>query len=87
MSYDELIEWQAYDRIDPFGAVRQDLQTAHLLYAYYRSMGSNDDLSVSDFMPIDPNPMTDEERQALEEMRHKAELDACMARLVAGLGE
>lgn len=88
LSYDEFIEWQAYDRLDPIGGFRQDLQTAHLLYAYYRSMGGNDDsVGVGDFLPIDPNPMTDEQKEQLAQERHKAELDACMARLIAGLGD
>lgn len=70
LSYDELIEWQAYDRIDPFGGFRQDLQTAHLLYAKC----GNDDTSIADFLPIDPNPMTDEMREEYEQ--HKAEKQA-----------
>lgn len=70
LSYDELIEWQAYDRIDPFGGFRQDLQTAFLLYA--KAGGA--DCTVADFLPIDPNPMTDEMREAFEQ--HKAEQQA-----------
>lgn len=70
MSYDELIEWQAYDRIDPFGGFRQDLQTAFLLYA--KAGGA--DCTVADFLPIDPNPMTDEMREEYE--RHQAEQQA-----------
>lgn len=64
----------------------QDLQTAHLLYTYYRSMSGDDSVSVSDFLPVNPNPLTDEEQQLLEEQKHQAELDACMTRLIAGLG-
>lgn len=70
LSYDELIEWQAYDRIDPFGGFRQDIQTAHLLYA---KLG-NDDTSIADFLPINPNPMNDEMREEYE--RYKAEKQA-----------
>ncbi|OAV32274.1 hypothetical protein AO368_0539 [Moraxella catarrhalis] len=62
LSYDEFIQWQAYDRLDPFGGYRQDIQTAHLLYA---KLG-NDDNNISDFLPIDPNPMTDKMREAYE---------------------
>lgn len=88
LSYDEFMEWQAYDRLDPIGGYRADLQTAHLLYAYYRSMGGGDDsVGIGDFLPIDPNPMTDEQRERLADERHKAELDACMTRLVMGLGK
>nr|WP_263077298.1 DUF4035 domain-containing protein [Moraxella nasicaprae] len=64
------MEWQAYDRLDPFGGFRQDIQTAHLLYA---KLG-NDGVSISDFLPIDPNPMTDEMREEYE--RHKAQVQA-----------
>lgn len=70
LSYDELVEWQAYDRLDPFGGFRQDIQTAHLLYA---KLG-NDDNTIADFLPIDPNPMTDEMREEYE--RHKAQEQA-----------
>lgn len=62
LSYDEFIQWQAYDCLDPFGGYRQDIQTAHLLYA---KLG-NDDNNISDFLPIDPNPMTDKMREAYE---------------------
>lgn len=70
LSVHELAEWQAYDRLDPFGGYRQDIQTAHLLYA---KLG-NDDHNISDFLPIDPNPMTDEMREQYE--RYKAEQQA-----------
>ncbi len=82
MTADELIEWVAYDQLDPIGGYRQDLQTAHLLYAQC----GGDDKAISDFLPIDPNPMTDEMREQVEIARHKAELDACMQRLIAKLG-
>lgn len=74
LSYDELIEWQAYDRLDPFGGFRQDIQTAHLLYA---KAGSSD-CTVADFLPIDPNPMTDEMREAYEQYQaeRQAQKDA-----------
>lgn len=74
LSYDELIEWQAYDRLDPFGGYRQDIQTAHLLYA---KLG-NDDNTITDFLPIDPNPMTDEMREEYEQYQaeRQAQKDA-----------
>lgn len=70
LSYDELVEWQAYDRLDPFGGYRQDIQTAHLLYAKC----GGDDNTITDFLPIDPNPMTDEQRELYE--WHQAERQA-----------
>lgn len=88
LSYEEFIEWQAYDRLDPIGGYRLDLQTAHLLYAHYRFMGGSEDKAcVGDFLPVNPNPMTNEQKERLEAERHKAELDACMTRLVAGLAK
>ncbi|ANB90865.1 hypothetical protein MOVS_01365 [Moraxella ovis] len=70
LSYEELICWQAYDRLDPFGGFRQDIQTAHLLYA---KAGSSD-CTVADFLPIDPNPMTDEMREEYEQFKKEQEL-------------
>ncbi|WP_323841572.1 MULTISPECIES: phage tail assembly protein T [unclassified Moraxella] len=70
LSYDELIEWQAYDRIDPFGGFRQDLQTAYLLYA--KAGGTN--CTVADFLPVDPNPMIDEMREEYEQFKKEQEL-------------
>ncbi|NSM11376.1 DUF4035 domain-containing protein [Moraxella bovoculi] len=74
LSYEELICWQAYDRLDPFGGYRQDIQTAHLLYA---KLG-NDDNTITDFLPIDPNPMTDEMREEYEQYQaeRQAQKDA-----------
>ena len=75
LSASELYEWMAYDRFDPIGGYRQDIQTAHLLYAKYR----DDDNKISDFLPIDPNPMTDEQRveyekrQQIEQLRLQTE--------------
>ncbi|MCL1623373.1 DUF4035 domain-containing protein [Moraxella sp. Tifton1] len=79
LSYEELICWQAYDRLDPFGGYRQDIQTAHLLYA---KLG-NDDNTITDFLPIDPNPMTDEMREWYELEKQKAELQRQMERTLA----
>ncbi|SIS08446.1 Protein of unknown function [Moraxella cuniculi DSM 21768] len=62
LDYDEYIEWMAYDSIDPFGGFRSDLQTAHIVYAQC----GGGDAKLSDFLPIDPNPMTDEMREQYE---------------------
>lgn len=70
LTVDELVEWQAYDRLDPFGGYRQDIQTAHLLYA---KLG-NDDNTITDFLPIDPNPMNDEMREWYEQYKAEQEL-------------
>lgn len=79
MTSQELTEWMAYDRFDPIGGFRQDLQTAHLLYA---KLGG-EDKSISDFLPVDPNPMTDEQRAELEKQKRITELQAQTAQMIA----
>lgn len=83
MTQAELIEWMAYDQLDPFGGYRQDLQTAHLLYVQY----ANKDQKISDYLPINPNPMTDEQYRAHQQAEHKAKLDAQMHRLITHLSK
>lgn len=58
----ELAEWQAYDEIDPIGGFRMDLNFAMLAYL----QASDKEKSIDDFMLIDPNPMTDEQRAEWE---------------------
>ena len=72
----EFAEWQAYDRLDPIGGYRGDLRAA--LIATAMAGGK-----LSDYMIIDPNPMTDDERQAFEMERRKAELQAQVERTIA----
>lgn len=79
MTSQELTEWMAYDRFDPIGGFRQDLQTAHLLYA---KLGG-EDKNISDFLPVDPNPMTDEQRAEFEKQKRIAELQAQTAQMIA----
>lgn len=83
ISYAEFIEWMAYDRLDPIGGYRQDLQTAHILSVLIGSKGK----TISDYLPIDPNPMTDDQRQAYEKARKKAKLDAQMSMLIRHLSK
>lgn len=73
----------AYDHLDPIGGYRHDLQTANLLYAQFGS----DKYSFQDFLPVDPNPMTDEQRQAYEAAKRKAQLDAQTQKLIAHLSK
>lgn len=75
----ELAEWRAYDVIDPIGAYRTDLG-----FALLACMQSGDESkSVQDFLIIDPNPMTDEEREVYEkeqwEQQARAEVQAMIA--------
>ena len=79
LTYDELIEWMAYDRLDPIGAYRTDLQTA--LLAMIQS--GTKDAKLDDFILIDPNPMGEEDRQALEIERQKEQRKQEMERLMA----
>lgn len=69
----------AYDRFDPIGGFRQDLQTAHLLYA---KLGG-EDKNISDFLPVDPNPMTDEQRAEVERVKKIEELEVQTAQMIA----
>lgn len=63
MTMSELAEWRAYDVIDPIGAYRTDLGFASLA----RMLSGDENKSVQDFLIIDPNPMTDEEREVFEQ--------------------
>nr|WP_315041309.1 phage tail protein [uncultured Moraxella sp.] len=58
----ELAEWRAYDAVDPIGGYRMDLGFALLA----RIHAGDKDSRIEDFLVIDPNPMTDEQRQAYE---------------------
>lgn len=71
LTVDELVSWQAYDEIDPIGGYRMDLGFAQLSYLQVGNKKS----SVRDFLPVDPNPMTDEMRQAYEIEQKKARLE------------
>lgn len=82
MTAKELDEWIAYDRLDPIGGYRADLQTAHLLYAKFGGQGK----TVGDFLPIDPNPMTDEEREQKAIEREKARIKQEMQTMLAMWG-
>lgn len=72
----EFGEWQAYDRLDPIGGYRGDIQSAIIACAVAGG-------KPSDYIIIDPNPMTDDERQACELEQQKAELQAQVERTLA----
>ena len=82
MSADELMEWQAYDRLDPIGSYRTDINFARLMLHQFGQEGD----TAYDWMAIDPYPMTDNQREQYEAAKQKAELDASMQRLLAKLG-
>ncbi|MDO5650520.1 MAG: phage tail protein [Moraxella sp.] len=60
LTQSELIEWQAYDSLDPIGGYRMDLGFAMLAYL----QAGDKDKSIQDFLLIDPNPMSDDDRLA-----------------------
>lgn len=76
MTTREFAEWQAYDRLDPIGGYRGDIQSAVIACAMAGG-------KLSDYLIIDPNPMTDEEREAYELEQRKAQLQAQMERTLA----
>ena len=76
MSASEFAEWQAYDRLDPIGAYRGDFQSAVIA----RAMAGG---KLSDYIIIDPNPMTDEDREAYKTAQRMAELQAQTERTLA----
>ena len=76
MSASELSEWLAYDRLDPIGGYRGDIQAATIA----ASMGGG---KLSDYMIIDPNPMTDEQRQEYEQRREAQKARIQVAEMIA----
>ncbi|AKI26986.1 phage tail assembly protein T [Moraxella catarrhalis] len=76
MTAHEFAQWRAYDRLDPIGGYRGDIQAAMIA----ASMAGG---KLSDYLIIDPNPMTDEEREAYELEQRKAQLQAQMERTLA----
>ena len=69
LTNDELVEWMAYYRIDPWGGYRSDLQTADIVRS---TIGYKD--SIGDLLLFDPDPITDEER---EQREHAALIAQC----------
>lgn len=80
MSYRELSEWRAYDQIDPIGGYRQDINTAFMAYLAY---GDKTKHTISDFLVIDPEPMSDKLKQELEIAKQKQKLERQAAKLAA----
>ncbi len=76
---DELIEWQAFDQLDPIGGYRSDLQAAMIAMCTAKSK----DTTLSDFLVVDPNPMTDKQREQHEIQQQHAKLEQSTARMAA----
>lgn len=81
LSQAELIDWMAYDRLDPIGGYRQDLQTAMLALVQSGSATA----TLNDFILIDPNPVTEEEAERLERERQAEQAKLAQQRVVAML--
>lgn len=79
LTVSELAQWRAYDELDPIGGYRTDLGFALLAYL----QAGDKDKSVQDFLIIDPNPMTDEERERAEALKAEAEARAEMLAMMA----
>lgn len=65
--------------LDPIGGYRQDLNTALLA----KISSGNKDSTLRDFILIDPNPMSDEQRAQYEIERHREQLELSTARMAA----
>lgn len=76
MTAREFAEWQAYDRLDPIGGYRGDIQSAVIACAMAGG-------KPSDYIIIDPNPMTDDERDTYEIAKQRHELEQQTQRMLA----
>ena len=59
---DELAHWMAYDQLDPIGGYRLDANFANLVM---HQVG-DEDSKLSDFLLVDPDPISEEEAQRRE---------------------
>lgn len=64
---EELGYWIAYDRLDPIGGYRFDVNFAQLAMLQVGDKNSK----LSDFLLFDPNPITEEETERLEDENHR----------------
>lgn len=73
MGIDELREWQAFDRVNPIGDYRMDLNFAALAQQIARWSGYCTELpSLKELLVVDPFPLTNEQR-AIETAKADAE--------------
>ena len=75
LSNDELIEWIAYDRLDPFGNYRMDAQFAQVLKLAAEWMGG-ESMPLKDYLFVDPHPVSPE---VAAEREREAEIDRLRA--------
>lgn len=77
----ELVEWLAYDQLDPIGSHRSDIQTALLA----KIQSASETANIDDFILFDLHPKTDEELQQEQYERRVAEANEQADRLIMGL--
>lgn len=80
LSITEFNEWIAFDRVDPIGGYRGDLQAAIIA----RAMAGGD---LKDHIVIDPFPMTEEQKEQAEKARREARRAANIEKLKASLAK
>jgi len=81
MTIDELREWQAFDRVSPIGAYRQDVQAA--MIALSNSGGKES--TLSDFILFDRTPMTAKQKAVIDKRNATARSEAYVQNLVSTL--
>lgn len=81
MPASELVEWLAYDQLDPIGSRRSDIQTALLA----KMQSASETAKIDDFILFDLHPKTDEELQQEQYERRAAEAKEQADRLIMGL--
>lgn len=79
MTHDELVEWQAFDQVDPIGGYRGDLQAAMVAMFTVK----NPEAKITDFLVVDPEPMTPEQLERREEQIQREKLEQSTARMAA----
>lgn len=84
MGIDELREWQAFDRVNPIGDYRMDLNFAGLAQQIAHWSGHCKEMpSLKDLLVIDPFPLTNEQRAIQEAEQSKARSEAYTDALIS----
>lgn len=86
MSIDELREWQAFDRVNPIGNYRMDLNFAVLAQQIAAWSGHCKEVpSLKELLAIDPFPLTNEQRAIQLGEQDKARSEAYTEALISSL--
>lgn len=86
MSIDELREWQAFDRVNPIGDYRMDLNFAALAQQIAAWSGHCKEAPpLRDLLVIDPFPLTNEQRAIEQAEQDKARSEAYTDALISSL--